>query len=242
MVGTATGPVKGGPALSPCPTISVEVSRATFAPGTAGAVVLTRADQFPDALAGTPLAVALKAPLLLTGSDALDPRTEAELLPGRPRGRDRGGRAGRRGAAVRRPDAPGGDPCLPRRSGRRHPLRGGRARGGRRARCHAAGGCHARGDRTRRRGALLPRAPRGRCRDRRRLPRRPGGRRPRGAAGRAGAAGAARRAPGRGRRVPAGGRRGSHGRLPLRWCARAGPVRGAVRPRRARRPPPTAQP
>jgi hypothetical protein len=47
--------------------------------GSAGAVVLARADTFPDALAGTPLAVAKHGPLLLTGSTALDPRTKAEI-------------------------------------------------------------------------------------------------------------------------------------------------------------------
>ena len=39
----------------------------------------SRAGDFPDALAGTPLAVAKVAPLLLTGSSTLDPRTLAEI-------------------------------------------------------------------------------------------------------------------------------------------------------------------
>ncbi len=47
--------------------------------GSAGAVVLARADSFPDALAGTPLAAAKSAPLLLTGSASLDSRTMAEI-------------------------------------------------------------------------------------------------------------------------------------------------------------------
>ena len=47
--------------------------------GTASAVVLARADSFPDALAGTPLAAAKSAPLLLTGSSSLDSRTLAEI-------------------------------------------------------------------------------------------------------------------------------------------------------------------
>ncbi len=47
--------------------------------GTASAVVLARADNFPDALAGTPLAAAKSAPLLLTGSASLDSRTLAEI-------------------------------------------------------------------------------------------------------------------------------------------------------------------
>ncbi|NUP53310.1 MAG: PKD domain-containing protein [Catenulispora sp.] len=51
------------------------------APGArhAGAAVLARSDQFADALAGIPLAVADNAPLLLTGPTALDERVEAEL-------------------------------------------------------------------------------------------------------------------------------------------------------------------
>jgi putative cell wall-binding protein len=48
--------------------------------GSAGAVVLARGfDVFADALAGTPLAVAKHAPLLLTSSDSLDSRTLAEI-------------------------------------------------------------------------------------------------------------------------------------------------------------------
>jgi putative cell wall-binding protein len=47
--------------------------------GGAGAVVLARADGFADALAGTPLAVAKSAPMLLTGSASLDSRTLAEI-------------------------------------------------------------------------------------------------------------------------------------------------------------------
>ncbi len=50
------------------------------------AVVLSRADDFPDALAGVPLAVSMHAAILLTESDSLDPSSEAEmkrtLLPG----------------------------------------------------------------------------------------------------------------------------------------------------------------
>jgi hypothetical protein len=47
--------------------------------GSAGAVVLARSDTFPDGLAGTPLAVALHAPLLLTAPSMLDVRTENEI-------------------------------------------------------------------------------------------------------------------------------------------------------------------
>jgi putative cell wall-binding protein len=42
-------------------------------------VVLARADSFADALAGTPLAAALNAPLLLTPGDSLDPRVLAGI-------------------------------------------------------------------------------------------------------------------------------------------------------------------
>jgi putative cell wall-binding protein/peptidoglycan hydrolase-like protein with peptidoglycan-binding domain len=45
----------------------------------AQAAVLARADEFPDALAGGPLAAAVDGPLLLTGSDTLHPATAAEL-------------------------------------------------------------------------------------------------------------------------------------------------------------------
>lgn len=51
----------------------------------AQAVVLARSDSFADALAGTPLAAALDAPLLLTSPTVLDPRTAGEIrrvLPG----------------------------------------------------------------------------------------------------------------------------------------------------------------
>lgn len=46
---------------------------------TADTVVLARADQFPDALAGGPLAARLDAPLLLTGRDGLDARVAEEI-------------------------------------------------------------------------------------------------------------------------------------------------------------------
>ena len=64
---------------------AVAASQARFAAGSAGSVVLVRSDGFADALAGTPLAVSKKGPLLLTPSASLDPRTEAEIkrvLPG----------------------------------------------------------------------------------------------------------------------------------------------------------------
>src|SRR5205807_2102002 len=45
----------------------------------ARSVVLARSDSFADALAGTPLAWAKGAPLLLTGSSSLDARTATEI-------------------------------------------------------------------------------------------------------------------------------------------------------------------
>jgi uncharacterized repeat protein (TIGR01451 family) len=58
---------------------AIAASRSTYDDGEAGAVVLARADQFPDALAGAPHAVRLQAPLLLTPSGALHPDVETEI-------------------------------------------------------------------------------------------------------------------------------------------------------------------
>jgi putative cell wall-binding protein len=59
---------------------AIAVSQAAFPGGVqASAVVLTRADDFPDALAGTPLAAATQAALLLSAGNSLDPRTKAEI-------------------------------------------------------------------------------------------------------------------------------------------------------------------
>ncbi len=57
---------------------SIEVSQAQF-PEKASAAVLANAGVFADALAGTPLAVAEDAPMLLTGSADLDGRVLDEL-------------------------------------------------------------------------------------------------------------------------------------------------------------------
>jgi len=66
---------------------AVAVSRAAFpASGSASAVVLARADDFADALAGGPLAAAEHAPLLLTSPDALDAVTAAEIQRVLPKG------------------------------------------------------------------------------------------------------------------------------------------------------------
>ena len=58
---------------------AIEASRDLVPTGTVRSVVLSRADSYADALAGTPLAVVLRAPLLLTGRTGLDPRVQAEL-------------------------------------------------------------------------------------------------------------------------------------------------------------------
>lgn len=54
--------------------------------GSANAVVLARSDDFPDALAGAPLAAKVGAPLLLTPRDSLDPAVSAEIVRVAPKG------------------------------------------------------------------------------------------------------------------------------------------------------------
>jgi putative cell wall-binding protein/outer membrane protein assembly factor BamB len=59
---------------------SVEISNKSFAaPDSSDVVVLATATNYPDALAGGPLARRLDAPLLLTAPDALSPGTRAEI-------------------------------------------------------------------------------------------------------------------------------------------------------------------
>jgi acyl-homoserine-lactone acylase len=58
---------------------AVEVSRATFLPARTDTVVLARADAYPDALAGAPLATDLGAPILLTSPAGLDDEVEDEI-------------------------------------------------------------------------------------------------------------------------------------------------------------------
>ena len=58
---------------------AVAVAQARFGDGEADTVVLARQDLFPDALAGTPLAISLDAPILLTETDSLSALTEAEI-------------------------------------------------------------------------------------------------------------------------------------------------------------------
>jgi hypothetical protein len=57
-----------------------------FASQSAHAVVLTRADDFPDALAGTPLAAKVGGPLLLTSRGGLDAVVRAEIIRAAPAG------------------------------------------------------------------------------------------------------------------------------------------------------------
>ena len=65
---------------------AIASSIATYPGGRAGAVVLARADAFADALSGTPLAAARRAPLLLTAGAGLDSRTAAEISRVLPQG------------------------------------------------------------------------------------------------------------------------------------------------------------
>lgn len=58
---------------------AIAASQAACGDGQAPAVVLTRADLFPDAQAGTPLAIDLGAPLLLSAPEALSSETETEI-------------------------------------------------------------------------------------------------------------------------------------------------------------------
>ncbi|CAN5254016.1 hypothetical protein BH23ACT9_BH23ACT9_22630 [soil metagenome] len=66
----ATGPVRRLAGDDRIAT-AVAISRSGFADGSATGVVLTRADDFADALAGTPLALAVGGPLLVTSSDSV---------------------------------------------------------------------------------------------------------------------------------------------------------------------------
>lgn len=58
---------------------AIAASQAAVADGGASTVLLSRDDDFADALASGTAQGVLDAPLLLTGSDVLDPRVEAEL-------------------------------------------------------------------------------------------------------------------------------------------------------------------
>lgn len=58
---------------------AIAVSTRAWEPGGADAVMLARADDFADALAGTPLAVARRAPMLITNTGDLDDRIADEI-------------------------------------------------------------------------------------------------------------------------------------------------------------------
>jgi putative cell wall-binding protein len=64
---------------------AIAASQAGFPAGGAGAVVLARSDNYPDALVGAPLAAAKHAPLLLAGVSLTD-ATKAEISRVLPRG------------------------------------------------------------------------------------------------------------------------------------------------------------
>ena len=76
-----------GPEPSDRISTAIAISQDSFADGAASAAVLARSDAFPDALAGTPLAIKTSAPLLLTPSTGLDERTRLEIQRAVPRGR-----------------------------------------------------------------------------------------------------------------------------------------------------------
>ena len=67
---------------------AITVADNTYGPGMAGAAVLARHDNFPDALAGTPLAASADAPLLLTQPGGLDSRVAAAIQRLVPAGRE----------------------------------------------------------------------------------------------------------------------------------------------------------
>lgn len=58
---------------------AVEVSQTVFGPEGTDVVVIARSDNYPDALAGAPLARVLDAPILLTSPEGLHPSTAAEI-------------------------------------------------------------------------------------------------------------------------------------------------------------------
>lgn len=60
-------------------TTAVRISQESFGDGEAGAVVLARADEYADALAGTPLATSVDGPLLITHSGRLAEEVGAEI-------------------------------------------------------------------------------------------------------------------------------------------------------------------
>lgn len=67
---------------------AVAVAQAGFGDAAANAVVLSRSDDYADALAGTALTASRRAPLLITSRTGLDSRTAAEIRRVLPAGRD----------------------------------------------------------------------------------------------------------------------------------------------------------
>ena len=65
---------------------AIELSREAWADGVATGVVLARHDNYPDALAGAPLAFSVGGPLLLTTPDGLWPDTAWEIVRVLPQG------------------------------------------------------------------------------------------------------------------------------------------------------------
>ncbi len=100
---------------------SVAISQASYPKaGSAKAVVIARADDFADALAGTPFAVHVGGPLLVTGKGSLDVRVNQEIQRVLSRER-RGLRPGRAGARCRLSSSTGSSgsgstPCASRAS------------------------------------------------------------------------------------------------------------------------------
>jgi putative cell wall-binding protein len=74
------------PRVAGADRIATSIQASFFYDQTAGAVVLARDDNYPDALAGAPLAADKNAPLLLTGTASLDPRVLAEIQRALPPG------------------------------------------------------------------------------------------------------------------------------------------------------------
>jgi putative cell wall-binding protein len=66
--------------------IGTAIESSFFSPTLAKAVVVARSDDYADALAGAPLAVARQAPMLLNPTAALDPRVQAEIERALPKG------------------------------------------------------------------------------------------------------------------------------------------------------------
>lgn len=62
---------------------AIEISKEGWPDG-ANAVILTRGDDFPDALAGATLAAAFNSPILLTDNNSLSPETDSEISRLRP--------------------------------------------------------------------------------------------------------------------------------------------------------------